>query len=328
MTLQERQIVAAEEVPPLDTNTPEPAKAEKAPIEITAIDPTWDVAQIATRGHVLVARAFAFSEAVFWPTLLLGIIAALMILQFVFYVFISMSNGPEGGVFYIFNMATKWALWIAEGAFAINVVWTCIQNRATVWIIPVALVGLFGLQGLSWLGRSVSVPYGVAGGLSQYLTFDPNTYFSLGGGLRGGPEVAWMGSYAPKPESLSTAEYAALVKAVSTDVRNHMADAKSWTAVADLQKKPTITRASKAITQYSDHLKDGIIIVPENGAVIEIAAHVEGQWSLTLVAPANCATVLGPTSADTGCQDQTGQGGAINGYAMRILDGLKPATKE
>lgn len=74
MTKHERDFTAdfVPESPPIDAAevtvpTPEP----------TELNPNFDVAQVATRGHVIVARTEKLSRIGFWPALALGVIAGI-----------------------------------------------------------------------------------------------------------------------------------------------------------------------------------------------------------------------------------------------------------
>ena len=75
MTEHQRNIIPAGEVPALEmpsSSNPEPSPA--APIEAVAgIDPTWDIAKIATRGHVLTERAFVITRDMIWVVFFLGL---------------------------------------------------------------------------------------------------------------------------------------------------------------------------------------------------------------------------------------------------------------
>ncbi|MGO7674889.1 hypothetical protein ACC685_33540 [Rhizobium ruizarguesonis] len=185
-------------------------------------------------------------------------------------------------------------------------------------MIGLALVAVYGVYRTGWTYIS---PPTVPTTIAQALTFDPDSYFDLGGGLRGSAAMAWMGNYAPKPESLSAADYDALTAAVRTDLELHGFHPENWTAVAGLKTKPQITRPEKAISQYADRLPSGIILLPEDESVASVVGHVAGQWAVTLFRGGVCQTILGPLPA--GCADMTKQDG-VSAYIASYFDSIKP----
>lgn len=206
------------------------------------------------------------------------------------------------------------------------------HNRLLIWATSALLVANVASGVGSFLSSQNA---GIIPFARHFLTFNPSSYFDLGGGLRGGPQFAWMSAYGPKPESLTVAQYAALTKAVTADIRAHGLDVQAWTATAELTPAPTITRAAKVINQYAGNLKSGVIIIPEGYGALSIVAHVEGQWSVTQFGGGGaCATVFGPASDESGCQKQTaiqaGEGGdaPFNRYASEVLRSIRPHTTE
>lgn len=133
------------------------------------------------------------------------------------------------------------------------------------------------------------------------LATDRKTYFDLGGGLQGDEALAWMADYRPKPESLSAAELDSLTAALKADLPRYGTNAAKWKNVAVLPTAPKITRAAKAIAEYGDRLKTGVIVIFEDSQVVPVVSHVEGAWSVVLFRGSSCRTFLGPVPA--GCED-------------------------
>jgi hypothetical protein len=344
------------------------------------IDPKWDIAQVATRGHVHIERFFVLSEKLFWPSIMLGLLSVLLIVQnmpglavnsqminvafwgilgaglFLLIVWGSgsalseygESAGPAlafgsfiigGGLWTASWFAQQYPFgvmaWIAFGVkicCGLAILWFVVkhaiksfrssESRAILWMgggyIAVVLV-------LSALASSLASNSNFFVQAAQSaLTFDEDTYWNLGGGLRGGADLAWMADHAPQPGGLTNAEHAGLIKAVQSDLAKFGTDATQWEAVAALPKSPIITRAEKAIRDYAAKLPIGIVVVPENRPVMKLIAHVEGQWSLTLINDRSCAVFLGPWSEETGCSNETNPQDPLNGYARGELFELKP----
>lgn len=383
MTEHQRNIIPAEEVPELEMPSSSNAEPMPAPA-VAGIDPTWDIAKLATRGHVLTERAFVITRDMIWVVFFLGLIAGLLLLQNVIaavlpvipstgdqilvslfvssfiltsfcLVMLMVFTGGQGAdiggmptvIGFIFAMVVFGAigflgqdflpsvrsltLILAVGggaAFAAYGIWKGITTREHIHALigTVALVSLAIF--LSWVGAVMSnTQAGLVPLARHLLTYDPSNYFDIGGGLRGGPQMAWMASNGPKPESLTSAQYAALTKAVTADIRAHAADVQAWTATAEVTPPATITRAGKVLSQYADKLKTGVVIIPEGYGPMSIVAHVEGQWSVTLFGGGGaCATVLGPVIEASGCQDQTTKARPLNEYSMSVLNSIKPTT--
>lgn len=378
------QPILAEKVPPLPT----PA-ADR-------IDPNWDIAQVATRGHVHLERFFVLSEKVFWPSIIIAVVAfALMVsptlsgmrmsagsgagsggvkLVLLFLPFwivgcVSMfallrSGGMEiegtsvgfgglvvGGVLLYLWMASSanpngTAAWILTGGKVLVAVGLILwlshhirhsirsgESRAILWMaggyVMIVLVGTIVLGGIA----SALSGFGPGGmrNIAAMLTYDRDTYFDLGGGLRSGPEYRWMSEHAPKG-GLSVAKLNSLIASVRLDSAKHSNDAASWEEVTKLETQPMITRPEKAIRDNAKELPNGIVLVPEGRDPLAIVAHVEGQWSISLVNGQNCAVILGPFDPASGCQNATTPKQPLNGNARRVLDSIKPApaveTKE
>jgi len=222
-----------------------------------------------------------------------------------------------------------WAVLLGGGWLIVSLGWRAYRAGGGAAIGLCIIAFAFAVVLISGFANLLMNPNGGVQKVARnYLTFDPENYFELGGGLRGSPDMAWLASYEPKPESLSRAEHAELLKAVSADLGKFGADAAQWEAVAALKKAPQVTRAEKALTQYASSLKDGIVVVPEDNPVMMVVAHVEGQWSLSVVASSNCAVFLGPYSEATGCEDQTTPEEPLNSYARQSLAELKPTEKK
>ncbi|NHT78924.1 hypothetical protein G8E10_24810 [Rhizobiaceae bacterium CRRU44] len=235
--------------------------ADSPPIEATltaspkALDPTWDVSKIATRGHVLTARIQRLSKLLFLPALALGLVSGYTVLRSA--VVPSFATPPE---------------WIAEA-----------------------------------------------------FTYDRNTYFDLGGGLKGPPELAWLADYAPTPESLSQADYDALTAAVVKDVSAYGLSPENWTELGGLKTPAKITSPPRLLSEFSGRLKDGVAVVDKDGGKVSVAAYVGGRWAITAIGRGRCATVIGPIAK--GCEDATSQRG-FNEPTLAIINSFKPAGKE
>ncbi|UXT53260.1 hypothetical protein FY136_28785 (plasmid) [Agrobacterium tumefaciens] len=322
MTQHERQLVAAEELPALDgeilpPNTalgtdpdeklPFPPLAKVIPDTIEALDPNWDVSQIATRGHVLVARAQAASQALNMPMTLLGIWCVTSIVG----AFVgSAVLGLIGlGVVVLLAAASLKGVNVSRGSQVLSGLLLVAMVLASLGKLPLGSISA---------GASGSLPMSVR----SMFVFDPDTYFDLGGGLKGGPDLAWMGEFKPRPESLSQVNYDTLVKAVQADVAAHGKEAGAWSAIPALKVQPMVTRPNKAFPQYGSRLKDGIVLIPEDFQPVSVIAHTQGQWSITFVAAGGCMTVLGPVAS--GCQNGVTSDDPLNGNLRRYLAEIQP----
>ncbi len=156
---------------------------------------------------------------------------------------------------------------------------------------------------------------------NRMLTFEPDSYFDIGGGLRGGPEIAWLGRYAPTPESLKVADYEALISAVVADSAKYGTDGAEWEQVGLLKIQPMVTRPAK-FAEKSAELRNGVVAIPEDSQDIIVAAYVEGRWAFTVVRSGNCASLVGP--AVKGCNDETRDDGRWSGMAVQYVNNLKP----
>lgn len=371
------QPILAEKVPPLPT----PA-ADR-------IDPDWDIAKVATRGAVHLERFFVMSEKMFWPSILVvvlafslifhampissgfasgygrgeeGMIRLMMLLLPFFIIGVALTAGVlsyldqkldeglllVGGLFFGIPLALlwhgagadpnspfAWVLFVTKVSIGVGlVIWIAShirkiqrsgESRMVLWmagtyvgIVVIASVALASLgAALSGLG-----PSGLRA-VSAMLTFDRDSYFDLGGGLRSGPEYRWMSQHAPN-SGLSQAKFNSLIASVRSDYAKHSKDAGSWEEVTKLDPQPMITRPEKAIRDNAKELPNGIVVIPEGRDPVSIVAHVEGQWSITIVASSDCTVVLGPFDPKSGCQNATTPAQPINGYASRILDTIKP----
>lgn len=203
------------------------------------------------------------------------------------------------------------------------------ESRAILWMaggyVFLVVVGTLVLGSLA-TAMSGFGPGGMQT-IQSMLTYDRNTYFDVGGGLRSGPEDRWMADYSPQG-GLSVIKLNALIKAVQTDIANHGDDAASWEEVTKLQTQPMITRAEKAIRDNAKELPNGIIILPKDGGPVSLVAYVEGQWSISLVASQACLVALGPFDEESGCQNQNNPERPLSGYARQILDQIKPTPAE
>lgn len=233
------------------------------------------------------------------------------------------------------NSALAWILFGAKVAIAIALVlWVgnhirkirkSSESRMILWMagIYVGIVVIASVA-LASLGTALS-GFGPGGmrTISAMLTYDRDTYFDLGGGLRSGPEYRWLGEHAPKG-GLSVMKLNALIASVRSDFNKHSKDAANWEEITKLDPQPMITRPEKAIRDNAKELPNGIVVIPESRDPVSIVAHVEGQWSITVIAPFDCAIVLGPFDPASDCQNATTPKRPINSYVTRILDSLKP----
>ncbi|MGH0214394.1 hypothetical protein NKY66_10820 [Sinorhizobium meliloti] len=264
MTKHERNLLPAGDVPALDgaAEAITPAATDRQvqqPEEYPGgINPRWDVAQIATRGHVLVGR-----------------------------------------LEYIFENLRAFMLWL--------------------WLVFLVLLWLTFKQGEVW---GPNIFGALQRPLAAALTFEPDDYFDIGGGLKSGPEIAWLGDYAPTPESLSVADYEALIVAVGADSAKYGTNVDGWEHVGPLKVQPRITRPAKVFDDKASELRNGVVAVPEEGRDIIIVAYVEAKWAFAIVRSGQCATFVGP--AVKACSDQTRDNGRWDSMAVEYINALKP----
>ncbi|MBY3314753.1 hypothetical protein [Rhizobium laguerreae] len=321
MTEQPRELIPVEQVPALDEEilSPNPSMPvddddrlpyrpldKLIPDDIKEIDPAWDVAQVATRGYVLVARAQALTQSLNSPMLLLLLWCVTSIAAF----FV--------GSAIVAVVAVVLLIFVAVSMMQTTAVFNGSKRVVGILLVMMALVSL-GKLPLPGVGiASGRLPEAVRG----LFLFDPDNYFDLGGGLKGGPDIAWMGDFRPKPESLSAKDYDALIKATVADVAAYGKEAGKWTSTNALPIKPMVTRPAKALPKYGDRLKDGVVLVPEDFGPVSVLAHTQGQWSINLVAPGGCATVLGPVAS--GCQNSVTADDPLNANVRRYLADIQP----
>ncbi|MBY5551094.1 hypothetical protein HFO61_30585 [Rhizobium leguminosarum] len=155
---------------------------------------------------------------------------------------------------------------------------------------------------------------------SSFAT-DRKTYFDLGGGLQGDDALAWMASYRPLPTGMTAADLDQLAAAIKADLPKYGTAADKWKSVAGLSAAPKITRPAKAIAEYSDRLKTGIVVVFDHSGVVPVVSHVAGEWSVLLFKGAACRTLLGPVPA--GCADTRTPNG-ISKEARSVLTMIDP----
>lgn len=266
MTKHERNLLPAGTSPAIDgaapdAETPATAESQVQPEDFPdGISPRWDVAQIATRGHVLVGRFEYLSQKLRYPTIWLWLLLLVL----------------------------TWAMFNGK-------------------------IDAFGPRLMSFDGRGI---------FQRMLTFEPDGYFDIGGGLKGGPDLAWLGDYAPTPESLSASDHEALISAVVADSTKNGTNAEAWEQVAHLKVQPMLTRPAKAFAENSDELRNGVVAIPEDGGRdIIVSAYVEGRWSFTIIRGDRCAALAGPVAKD--CGDQTREDG-WSGMAVEAIKTLKP----
>lgn len=322
MTEQPREIIAVGQVPALEPKDFLPPTSSDAddddrlpyrplgkliPDDIKELDPAWDVAQVATPGHMFVARSEVLTNSLNSPMLLLllwcftSVVASFIGL--VLPAIISL-------VLLMFFAASILSSIVVSRSK--RLVWLLLVTMAVVSLSKLPIGGAFGG------GGALPTP------IQRLFMFDPDSYFDLGGGLKGAPDVAWMGDYRPKPESLSSKDYDALIKATQADVAAYGKDAGSWTGTTALSTKPMVTRPEKALPKYGDRLKEGIVLVPEDFRPVSVLAHTQGQWSINLVASGGCVTVLGPVAS--GCQNGVTADDPLNGNVRRYLAEIQPKS--
>ncbi|MGO7323431.1 hypothetical protein GUK30_32900 [Rhizobium leguminosarum] len=262
MTEHPRNIVATSDMPAIDGTPENQVQPEAAPVEYPdGINPRWDVAQIATRGHVLVGR-----------------------------------------LEYIFDKVKLPSIWL--------------------WFLLLVLTWLMLNGKINNFGPQV-MRLDSAGTFQRMLTYDPDTYFDIGGGLRAGPDLAWLGRYAPTPEGLKVADHEALIAAVVADSGKFGTNVDEWTAVPELKTQPTVTRPAKAFAKNSAELRNGVVSVPEDGGRdIIVAAYVEGRWAFTIVRGNACGTMVGPVVKP--CSDETNSDGRWSNMVVSTINTLKP----
>lgn len=308
MTAMPAKIDSAEPIEAVEIIPPAPARSFP-----DGINPAWDIAQIATPGHVLTERVSALTYKLLTPMTMCGV-AALATVSAIF----------------VPPMALKAGYFTSVAAVALSPFVFKRFGGDYSFSLPKTL----GLAAA--LVAAVSVSYGTAmfakmGGTPAFLqaafTYDPDSYFDIGGGIKTGPEMAWLAQYAPKPESLSESDWEALVKATVSDLSAYGTDAAKWQAVGGLKTKPIVTRIEKVIANNADRLKDGAIAVPTSGRVTPIIAHVRGQWAVAMTAPGGCAVFMGPMVA--GCQDNTNKQFPLTSDVRGVFARMKPtASKE
>jgi len=261
MTEHQRNIVAASDVPAIDATPVDQAQPEAAPVKYPdGINPRWDVAQIATRGHVLVGR-----------------------------------------LEYIFDKVKLPSIWL--------------------WFLLLLLTWLMLNGKIEAFGPRI-MRLDSAGTFQRMLTYDPSTYFDIGGGVHVGPDLAWLGNYAPTPESLAVADHEALIAAVVADSAKFGTNVDNWVAVSELKTTPTITRPAKAFAKNSAELRNGVVSVPEDGGDIIVSAYVEGRWAFTIVRSGACGTMVGPVVKP--CSDKTRDDGRWSNMVVSTINTLKP----
>lgn len=157
--------------------------------------------------------------------------------------------------------------------------------------------------------------------IAETINADAATYFDIGGGLQADQSLAWLATYRPMPESLSVADLDALTAAIRADLPRFGTDAAKWETVARLSIAPKITRPEKAMAEYGDRLKTGIVAILRDSNVVPVVAHVAGQWSVILFKGADCRVSLGPVPA--GCSDHRAAEG-IAKEARSIFSMMKP----
>lgn len=264
MTKHERNLQPAGDGPAIDgspkAETPAATVSQtQQPEEYPdGINPRWDVAQIATRGHVLVGR-----------------------------------------LDYIFKKLRYPMLWL--------------------WLVFLVLLWLTFKQGEMYGPRMFET---LQRPLAAALTFEPDNYFDIGGGLKSGPEIAWLGDYAPTPESLSVADYEAVIAAVVADSAKYGTNADEWEHVGPLKVQPRITRPAKVFDDKASELRNGVVAVPEDGRDIVIAAYVEAKWAFTIVRGGGCTSFVGP--AVKACRDETRDNGRWDLMTIEYINTLKP----
>ncbi len=348
MTEHARQIIAAEELPPTDsaaeieavsktadgeafdpatgelignqpTQTEEPQAAPEAPkVElIDGLDPETDIALVVSRGHVNIARAQQITTLLTPVAMSAAFVAVVSLAAAVVQTF-----SPFIGASAFFYWIKVGLLVLCFGSYLLE--WA--RNRSVllgpILLVPIAAIVVLNIAQYP-SGRQL---YGEPGFVSSLFTFDRDTYFDLGGGLRGGPDFRWMADYKPMPESLSVADYGRLTDALSKDIAAKGMEAAEWSNVAELVKAPIITRGEKAILEHGDKLKTGVVVVPHDLRIVAVLAHVEGKWSAAVVGGGNCTVLLGP--APQGCRDNNNPDNWQAGDFRMLIERFEIKTAE
>lgn len=138
---------------------------------------------------------------------------------------------------------------------------------------------------------SYSLPQWVRDG----LTYDPNTYVDLQGGVRTSYRYAWLQDV-PRSRGLSAKGWTDLVAAVSTDLQANRLETDRWTATPALATAPKVTRPTKALTEHVARLDTGIVTVSPAGAQprIHVVAMVDGAWGWVTFSQFGCQQSFGP----------------------------------
>ncbi len=189
-----------------DAQAGQEAQAE----HVEGIDPDWDIALAVSRGHVNIARAEQIVHMVAplaLASLLLGLLAIFARAGFMF-------SGTFGNLAY-------WVCVVLGGLFAARLAYGVLVKRTGLFIGPLMLVGMLLLAALGFSGAYIGYLASNGFGVSNLLTFDEDSYFDLGGGLRGPYRLSWMGDYAPSSDSLSLDDYEKLTTALVKDIEPH-----------------------------------------------------------------------------------------------------------
>ena len=151
------------------------------------------------------------------------------------------------------------------------------------------------------------------------LTYDPESYVDLGGGVRTSYRLAWLADL-PRSRGLSAEAWSDLVKAVGTDIAAARAETDRWTATPALATAPKVTRPAKAISEHSARLSTGIVTVPaaSDPQRAHVVAMVDGGLAWATLGPAGCTVPFGPIPANSPCR-RTPAGPELND--------LRPASK-
>ncbi|UIY45847.1 hypothetical protein [Methylobacterium radiotolerans] len=127
------------------------------------------------------------------------------------------------------------------------------------------------------------------------LTYDPNTYTDLQGGVRTSYKYAWL-TEIPRSRGLTVQAWQDLAAAVRADVQSNGINTDKWTAVPALDTAPKVTRPQKAFGEHVARLGTGIVTVSSQGEVprVHVVAMVDGAWAWTTLSQFGCQQSFGP----------------------------------
>lgn len=127
------------------------------------------------------------------------------------------------------------------------------------------------------------------------LTYDPNTYVDLQGGVRTSYRFAWLTDL-PRSRGISVQAWTDLNGAVASDLAANRLETERWTATPALTTAPKVTRPAKALTEHIARLDTGIVTVSPatEQPRVHVVAMVDGAWAWATYSPVGCWQSFGP----------------------------------